>query len=205
MLYGVGLLLIIVFFNRYIYDGTEKFKSTLDGMDYRVRPGPNGQQKADLLAFIRLKLQTLVDSLQTDSTMVTDPAVQRLIRNWNKGVSIKEIGKMETDAAYVINKQNMAFCLQDLPVEGSNTKTTSFPDTNLISYVCIHELAHVMSIETGHGSEFIENFDKLLRYAQKVKYKNPFSGQIETLYTPLNQVPGTSDNYCGVPLVNSMV
>ena len=112
MIYGILLVLVVVFFNRYFYDGTELFKSSLDGNDYRVRLGSNSQLKADLLAYIYLKLNTLVNTLKVDPNYTNNIAVQRLIHNWNRGVSIKEIGYMESDAAYVINKQNMSFCLQ---------------------------------------------------------------------------------------------
>ena len=202
MIYGVLLALVLVFFYRYFYDGTEPFKSTLDGQHYHVRLSKDSQLKADLLAFINLKLSTLVGALESSKN--NNIAVQRLIFNWNRGVTIKEIGYLESDAAYVINKQNMSFCLQDSPGVGEKTKTKSFADTNLITYVCIHELAHIMSEETGHGQEFVKNFQTLLDYATTVPYINPFTNQKEMLYTPINSVAGTSDNYCGVKLVNSI-
>jgi hypothetical protein len=204
MIYGVILILVVIFFNRYFYDGTEYFKSTLDGRNYKVRMGENSQIKADLLAFIYLKLNTLVNALANDPEYYSNVPVQRLIYNWSQGVSIKEIGHLESDAAYVVNKQDMSFCLQDSPEPGSKTKTTKFADTNLITYVCIHELAHIMSEETGHGSEFITNFEFLLNYAKKVPYTNPFTNTTEMLYIPLSAVKDTSDNYCGVKLVNSI-
>ena len=204
MLYCILFILVIVFFNRYYYDGTEQFKSTLDGRNYRVRIDSNSQLKADLLAFINFKLNILVDELANDPTQNSNIPVQRLINNWRRGVTIKEIGYMESDAAYVINKQNMSFCLQDGPEPGNKPKTKSFADTNLITYVCIHELAHIMSVETGHGSEFIQNFQYLLSYAKNIDYVNPFTGNTEKLYTSLNKVKETSDNYCGVKLENSI-
>ena len=205
MIYGVLLILVFVFFIRYFYDGTETFKSTIDGKNYKVRIGKDSQLKADLLAFINLKLNILVDTLSEDPALKNNKIIQRLVSNWNRGVSIKEIGNLESDAAYVINKQDMSFCLQDEPQPGSRTKTTSFEDTNLITYVGIHELAHVMSEENGHGSEFIDNFEYLLNYSKNIPYINPFNGKREMLYTPLNAVENTADNFCGVKLVNSII
>jgi hypothetical protein len=205
MIWGVLLILVFVFFIRYFYDGTDTFKSTLDGKAYKVRLSKDSQLKADLLAFIKMKLNILVEALSEDSALNNNKAVQRLISNWTRGVSVKEIGYLESDAAYVLNKQDMSFCLQDGPDPGSRTKTTSFEDTNLITYVGIHELAHIMSEENGHGSEFIDNFEYLLNYSKNISYTNPFNGKIELLYTPLNQVKNTSDNYCGVKLVNSII
>jgi len=204
MIYGVMIILVFVFFIRYFYDGTETFKSSIDGKSYKVRIGKDSQLKADLLAFINLKLNILVGALAEDITLKNNIPIQRLVSNWNRGISIKEIGHMESDAAYVINKQDMSFCLQDSPEPGSRTKTTSFADTNLITYVGIHELAHVMSEETGHGDEFIRNFEYLLNYSKNIPYTNPFTGTTEMLYTPLNSVSNTADNFCGVKLVNSI-
>ena len=204
VLYGVLIVVAVILFNKYFYDGTQPFRSTIDNRDYKVRLDKNSQLKANLLAFISLKLNILVKALAGDPKYKNNVAVQRLIYNWNKGISIKEIGYMESDAAYVINKQDMAFCLQDGPNRGDPTKTTNFSDTNLITYVAIHELAHIMSDETGHGSEFVNNFGFLLDYSQNITYTNPFTNKTEILYTPFKQVTGTSDNFCGVKLQNSM-
>jgi hypothetical protein len=204
MIIAAIVILAFVFFIRYFYDGTEPFKSTIDNKSYKVRAGENSQLKADLLAFINLKLNILVDSLSKESRYSGNVPVQRLIENWNRGVSIKEIGYLESDAAYVINKQDMSFCLQDSPEPGARVKTTSFADTNLITYVAIHELAHIMSRETGHGSEFVENFQFLLDYSKNISYKNPFTGKTEPLYSPYTKVPNTADNFCGVKLINSI-
>ena len=96
----------------------------------------------------------------------------------------------------------MSFCLQDNPNKGK-VKNTNIEDTNLITYVSIHELAHIMSIETDHGSEFIRNFLFLLGYAQNLTYTNPFTNVVEKLYIPLNNLK-TADNYCGVELKKSI-
>jgi hypothetical protein len=181
------ILLGLVVFYYYIYDGTEFLISNVDGKHYKVRKmGSNRQNRVDSLANLNNKLNTIVTSLKGDNTHNGNPDVQRLIGNWNKGVSIKEIGNLETDAAYVINKQYMSFCLKN--TEGN---------MNLLTYVGIHELSHIMSNEIGHGQEFIKNFEFLLNYAKTLNYKG------DQLYIPLNQIK-TPDNYCGVSLANSI-
>ena len=203
VLWAVFFIITVLLFKRFIFDGTVGVRSKLDGKVYMVRKGPYEQRKADLLAFIRLKLTLLVDTLKKDTQYNLTEPVLRLISNWNRGLSIKEIGQMETDAAYVINKHQMAFCLQDSPAIGAPVKTTSLDDTNLITYVGIHELAHMMSDEMGHGSEFVANFDFLLNYAKGINYTDPFTKKVEPLYIPLNKLK-TSDNYCGVALNNAI-
>jgi hypothetical protein len=203
LIWVLFFVLIALLFKKYIFDGTIEHLSQIDNRVYKVRSGSNPQRRADLLAFIRMKLDLLVDTLSKDQRYVSDPDVQRLISNWNKGVTIKEIGNMESDAAYVMNKQHMSFCLQDSPEPGKPLKNTNIEDTNLITYVGIHELAHIMSIETEHGPEYIRNFEFLLGYAQNINYTNPFTKVTEKLYIPLNNLQ-TADNYCGVELKKSI-
>ena len=189
------LVLVIYLFYHYVYDGTRLVKSNLDNRFYSVRNSRGKETKADLLALINLKLDTIVKQLQESSNR-ENPAVARLIANWNRGVTIKEIGKLETDAAYVINKQFMSFCLPD-------DISSSLSKINLMTYVGIHELAHIMSVETGHGDEFIKNFEFLLNYAKQINYLDPLSNKYLPVYIPLSKL-NTDDNYCGVALINSI-
>ena len=189
------IVLTCILFYKYIYDGTDYIKSNLDNKYYRVRSKEGKEGKADLLAIINIKLNTIVNSL-ADSNYSSNLNVQRLVSNWRKGVTIKEIGKMETDAAYVINKQYMSFCLPE------NT-SKSLDNVNLMTYVGIHELSHVMSSETGHGSEFIKNFQFLLDYSKKLFYFDPLLKTNMPIYIQLNKL-NTADNYCGVSLQNSI-
>jgi hypothetical protein len=187
--------LAVYTFYVYLYDGTEYVQSTIDNKYYKVRNNRDKQEKADLLAVLYLKLNALVNNL-AHSTYISNVNVQRLVANWGKGVTVKEIGKMETDAAYVINKQFMSFCIPD------NT-SKSLNDINLMTYVGIHELAHIMSQEIGHGDEFISNFEFLLNHAKQLKYFDPILKQNLPIYIQLNKL-NTADNYCGVALVNSI-
>ena len=201
MIYVLLAFLFLMVFRKYIFDGTVEQLSSIDNKMYNVRNGSDKQKRANLLAFLNLKLGILVNTLRNDPRYKSDPAVQRLVSNWDKGVSIKEIGNFESDAAYVINKQYMSFCLQDSP--NGKLKNTNVEDTNLISYVGIHELAHIMSVSVDHGSEFIKNFKFLLDYSSNITYTNPFTQVTEKLYIPLSELK-TADNYCGVKIINSI-
>jgi ABC-type multidrug transport system fused ATPase/permease subunit len=126
--------------------------------------------------------------------------LKRLIDNWSDDISIKEIGLMETDAAYVIDKHNMSFCLRTSP-SGGNLESL-----NLLTYVAIHEQAHVMSIEIGHGNEFNANFKYLLNYAKTLKYINPLTNQEEAMYVPIEPASNEADsNFCGVHISSNAV
>ncbi len=192
----VMLVVLIIVFHKYIYDGTEYFQSNVDGKYYKVQTGKNAQKHANYLGMLYTKMEVIVEYLRKNYP--NQENVKHLLSNWDEGISMKEVGKMESDAAYVINKKNMSFCLQD------SGKTDNYiSDTNLITYVGIHELAHVMSYGTGHDSEFIANFNFLLGVAKLLKYYDPLSGQTIPLYIQLDKI-NTSDEYCGVALINSI-
>jgi predicted metal-dependent hydrolase len=193
----IAVVGVAYFFYKYIYDGTEHLISTVDNNFYRVRRGSDQQTRADILAILNGKFKIIVDNLENDPNYSQNAAVQRLIANWKAGVTVKEIGNMESDAAYVINKKNMSFCLQKRKNE------VVLEDLNLITYVAIHELAHIMSEEIGHGPEFIENFEFLLNYAKTLTYYDPLLKTNLPVYIQLNKL-NTADNYCGVSLVNSI-
>jgi len=156
----VSILVIYIFYS-YIYDGTIQQFCYIDQEYYKIRRGPDAEQRVKNLALIRKKLETIVLSLQIDSRFNKFESVKRLINHWNTGITIKEIGLLESDAAYVIDKLNMSFCLRKSPSGGE------LESLNLLTYVAIHELAHVMSIETGHSTEFQENFKFLLEYSKE--------------------------------------
>lgn len=46
-------------------------------------------------------------------------------------------------------------------------------DDNMLTYVLLHELAHVLTPEIGHGDAFRETFEKLLTRAKQAKLYNP--------------------------------
>ena len=195
ILITVSILTFGYLFYKYIYDGTEHMISNIDNKSYKVRRGSDKQLRANILAILNGKFTIIINNLKKDPN--PSIAVQRLINNWDAGVTIKEVGNMENDAAYVINKKNMSFCLQKTKNE------IVLEELNLTTYVAIHEFAHIMSEEIGHGSEFIKNFEFLLNYAKEIVYYDPLLKRQIPLYIPLNQLK-TSDSYCGVSLENSV-
>lgn len=191
----ISFILFFLIFYYYIYDGTISQLSKINGKEYFVKNDSNKQIKAELLADLHSKLDTIISSLKKESQ--NSENIRRLINNWDKGITIKETGNMEADAAYVINKQYMSICLKDF------VKTINLENLNLLTYVGIHELAHIMSNEIGHGDEFKSNFKFLLDYSKKINYKDPILNKTILLYIPLNTI-NTPNNYCGVSIINSI-
>jgi hypothetical protein len=81
------------------------------------------------------------------------------------------------DSAYTENKEVITLCLVD-PTTGK------YYDMNTLMYVALHELAHVISKNEGHGEEFKKNFAMLLREAAT-----------KGIYDPNKPIPST---YCKV-------
>ena len=110
---------------------------------------------------------------------------------------------MENDAAFVINKQYMSICLVNFCDTKKCGNINSEANLNLLAYVGIHELAHIMSLETEHGAEFRNNFKFLLDYSKDINYYDLILQRNIKLYIDLKSLR-TPDNFCGVSVVNSM-
>jgi predicted metal-dependent hydrolase len=198
----VIILLTIIINYTYLYDDTDWFTSTIDGKRYRVRNGPESirQEKTNLLANLINKLDFIIENLSKEQNK--PEAVSRLISNWNRGIVVKEIGRMETDAAYVINKQYLSICLKNFCTYNKCNQNT-IDNINLLTYVGIHEMAHIMSKEIGHGDEFKTNFKFLLDYSKNLKLYDPLLKNEYPVYIELKKL-NTPDSYCGVSIINSI-
>lgn len=118
----------------------------------------------------------------------------------NPSTPIKQIKKMYMDVypekgnvpvkegneAYTLNKKSITICLKD-------PETKKYYSWNTISYVALHELAHVITTKTerdskgkkdDHGPVFKRNFKMLLKRAELLGY-----------FDPKTPIP---DTYCGV-------
>jgi hypothetical protein len=67
--------------------------------------------------------------------------------------------------SYTVNKKDMYLCLR-------NEKREYF-NKNMIMYVSLHELGHVVCPSIGHTPEFYEIFDRLLNKAIALGIYNP--------------------------------
>ena len=70
------------------------------------------------------------------------------------------------DSAYTENKEVITLCLTD-------PDTNQYYDINTIMYVALHELAHVVSSNQGHGDEFKKNFADLLKKGAELGIYDP--------------------------------
>lgn len=163
--------------------GVEYVRSSIDNNKYLVRKLPDNKEAADLLANIRLKLVRLCEYLEMNHSENKD--VYRLIKRFNSD-NITESAPSEKYTSYSVNKgDKIVFCLR------SRDDKQKLVNENVMMFVALHELAHVMSKSVGHTEEFWDNFRYLLKKAIKIGvYKD-----IDFEKKPVD--------YCGTKITNS--
>jgi hypothetical protein len=164
---------------------TVTVRSTVDGKEYRVRDLPDKQQAADLLAKLRLNLGTLMDSLT--QTYPHKPQVQRLVQNFRADPDrFFESTPDAEHTSYSVNKgESVYFCLRQ------RDGTEKLVDNNVMMFVALHEMAHMITKSVGHEPEFWNNFGWLLREAEQ-----------RNLYRPTD-FKSHPVMYCGVQITDS--
>ena len=161
-------------------------RSKIDNKVYRVRDLPDKQAAADLLARIRIKMGNFMTILETK--FQDKPQIQRLVRNFRANPERLLEATPEADhTSYSVNKgEKVHLCLRQR--EGSNEQLV---DDNVMMFVALHEMAHMITATIGHGPDFWNNFGFLLKEAeQNGIYK----------HTDFRSHPVS---YCGVSITDS--
>jgi hypothetical protein len=78
---------------------------------------------------------------------------------------IDELEFYEGEKSYTIDKQKVHLCLRD--------ENGEYYHQNMLMYVSIHELAHVLCNEIGHTEKFYQIFHRLLDRAIDLKIYDP--------------------------------
>ena len=162
---GVILVILMIFFGLKIYKDSDSFNlrcviSKVDGNTYCVRERSKLELAADLLAEATSNMKKLVKYVEQKHSS-SNPAVKRLVENFNPD-KISETLPTSEHTAYSENKgEKMAFCLNE------DKQGTRLIDLSTLTFVAIHELAHLMTVSIGHKEEFWDNFKLLLKYAKE--------------------------------------
>jgi hypothetical protein len=153
----------------YFKDDTFQLKcivSTVDGNKYCVREREKLQDAADLLASVTEKCKTLVDFCK--NTYPDVDCVKRLVAGFNPQKIMETLPTSEY-TAYSENKgEKLAFCLNR-----SRKGEDNMIDEHTLTFVAIHELAHIATKSIGHKSDFWENFKFLLQCAKEAGIHDP--------------------------------
>lgn len=79
--------------------------------------------------------------------------------------AIDHVEMYEGNRSYTINKEKVYLCLRD---ENGN-----YYDKNMLTFVILHELAHVLCTDLGHTDTFKSIFNSLIKRAIKFGKFNP--------------------------------
>ena len=143
-------------------------KSSVDGKEYLVRDLPDKQEAANLLAKVRIKLNNL--KMHLEGKYPDKPQVKQLIQNFKNDP--KRFLESTPDAeftSYSVNKgESVHLCLRQR--EGADE---SLVKEEVMVFVAIHEMSHILTESLGHGPDFWNNFAWLLKEAELINiYKH---------------------------------
>lgn len=192
----VLIFIIYIYLENRTYDVTY-VKSNLDGADYLVRNLDDKVEAANLLAKVKTKLVAITEYLaKLDDEKIKKYSKKASLEEMKDNISrlknrfrpdnISESTPHEKYTSYSVNKgEKIVFCLR------SKDKKETLVKENVIVFVAIHELAHVMTKSVGHTDEFWANFQFLLKIAVKLKLYNN---------TNYNESP---EEYCGTKITDT--
>jgi hypothetical protein len=185
---GYILVSLIVFISIKIYLDSDNFNlkcinSAIDGNKYCVRERSKITLAVDKLAIVTQKLKKLVSHL--GDTYPERNNVKRLVSGFNPTKIVETLPTSEY-TAYSENKgDKIAFCLDTEKGSGN------LIDDNTLTFVGIHEIAHIATESVGHTNEFWTNFKFLLQEASKIK-----------IYIP-EDYKKKNKKYCGMELTDN--
>jgi len=179
ILLGVALVISYLIYEYLHEDSKITFvKSNVDGKEYLVRNLLDKQKASDLLAYINQRVQKLINFLL--KKYPNNSEIKRLYERYDSN-SLSEGTYNKKYTTYTLNKgSKIVYCLRKR--DGSK----QLHDINLLMFVTIHELAHIMSNSTNHTDEFQHNFKLLAEEAVSCH-----------VYVPQNY-QNYPEKYCGI-------
>ena len=185
---GFVLIVFTVLIIIKLYQESDVFQlkcivSTKDGNKYCVRDKENLEKSADMLADMTIKLKRLVKHMA--QKYPDEERVKRLVKGFNPKKIMETLPTSEY-TAYSENKgEKLAFCLTKKKNEGNMI------EPNTLTFVSIHEVAHIMTKSVGHDKEFWNNFKFLLENAKEIG-----------IYSPVDYAKNPTE-YCGMDITDN--
>ena len=160
-------------------------KSNRTNQSYQVQNLPDKQDACECMANIHEKLRTLMSKYSDDPATAADPRVRTMIERFNPD-NMCENDVHSSSTSYSENKgDRIVICLR--------SKESPYPlaDENTITFVVLHEMAHLMTTTIGHTPEFWANFRRILNDAVGAG-----------VYTNVNYARAPV-SYCGMTITDS--
>lgn len=134
-----------------------------------------------IILFIIFMTAWYLFKTQHEKYLENEPSIIRLKNKLTPVFpELKFVKVMKGDSSYTINKRNIYICTE------ANGETY---DDNMLTYVTLHELAHTLCPEIGHGAQFQRIFETLLGRAERHKLFDPRKPRTE--------------NYCNVKKIKT--
>lgn len=132
--------------------------SNINSKKYKVRILPDKQQACDLLGKTHQTLKKVCILLEKEHP--DDERVKRLVQRFPY-CTLQESDGKGSQTSYSINKgEKIVLCVR------SKDGTNKLVDENLLLFVALHELSHIMTLSIGHTDEFWDNFKFVLKVCQ---------------------------------------
>lgn len=128
---------------------------------------PRTEQEQQHVLFLLQKLKTQCDQFvkQLHDQYPNDERLHRLVSRYNR-TTVEESKTAET---YTLNKgDKIVMCMHDYTQANS-----VHDDFNLLMFVMLHELGHIMSESVDHTDEYWDNFKFILKHAARWGYYHP--------------------------------
>ena len=204
----VILVIIIIYFmyREFRYEDLIVVKAPGFDKKFKVRKDKS-EKAATILGKLANILDNFVEKLCKDYP--EEPRLKRLQQKFDSS-KLMEKSKLDTkNTSYTINKgEKLVLCLRNkinskkmmhmedisdylTQSKKQSTEKERFIDFNVMLFVAIHELSHIMSKTVGHNKEFWTNFRYLLQKA--IDYK---------IYTPID-FKESPVKYCGMDITSS--
>ena len=164
LMVSLGIFIYINFLRKSLH--LELIESNTNNKEYYVRKLPDKQQAADKLGSLSIKLNNLIKHCADKDNKVEE--INKLSNNFNSEIITENIPGSRF-VAYSVNKgDELSICIR-------NKNTEDFIEDNTVIFVAIHELAHIMTEESGHPPEFWDNMKYLLENAEEIGIYNPIN------------------------------
>ena len=151
---------VLIAYNIYKNLGLEYVRSSIDNELYKVQSKNDKQAAADTLAILKIKLKKIANHLMHN--FPTSNCAKNLRNNYNDFKYLSENNDTQYHTSYTVNKgEEMVFCIRQ-------TDDTLVP-INDLTFVALHEMAHICSSSINHTPEFWTNFSFLLQEAIKLQ------------------------------------
>jgi len=144
-------------------------KSNVDGRTYTVRDMPDKQEAADLMARVRAKIEKLYKAMK--DKFPHKAQVKQWMRNFEPNPErFMESTPEAEHTSFSVNKgEKIHLCLRQREDLGKESENETLVDENVMVFVALHEMAHVITPTVGHDPTFWNNFAWLLKQAEELE------------------------------------